>query len=169
MSELSIRLENHPELGKVYRLSAKTVLSAPLDSVFAFFSDASNLQKLTPPWIGFRILTHLPIEMKQDALIDYRISLHGLPIKWRTKIEVWDPPNRFVDLQLSGPYKLWHHTHSFTSCMGGTEMSDEVLYWPIGGVLANRFLVEKDVRRIFEFRDQEIQRLFASSFAQPAS
>jgi len=79
--ELSIRLENHPDLGKVYRLSAKTILNAPLGSVFGFFSDAANLQKLTPPWVGFQIVTPLPIEMKQGALIDYRISLHGLPIR----------------------------------------------------------------------------------------
>lgn len=158
----SIKIIRHPEFGRVYQLTSETILHAPIDRVFEFFSEAANLQKLTPPWIGFNILTALPIEMKQGSLIEYRISLHGLPIKWRTKIAEWSPPNRFVDVQLSGPYRLWHHTHSFEACPEGTKMADEVLYWPLGGALANSLLVERDVRRIFQFREDEIVKHFAS-------
>lgn len=162
MSEISVRLVNHPRFGRVFSLNSKTVLEASLETVFEFFSNAENLEKLTPQWIGFRILTPLPIAMREGALIDYKISLHGLPVRWRTKIEVWEPPHRFVDVQLRGPYMLWHHTHAFASCPEGTEMRDEVLYWPKGGALANRLLVEKDVRRIFAYRAEEIQKVFGS-------
>lgn len=162
MSEIAVRQIVHPRFGRVYCLNARTVLAAPLERVFEFFSNAENLERLTPRWIGFRILTPLPIEMRQGALIDYRILLHGIPVKWRTKIEVWDPLRCFVDVQLRGPYKLWHHTHSFCELDGGTEMRDEVLYWPKGGALANRLLVERDVRRIFAYRAEEIQKVFGA-------
>jgi len=169
VSNISLRRIQHLEYGRVFSLQAKTLLRAPIDKVFEFFSNAENLEKLTPPWIEFRILTSLPIEMRQGTLIDYRISLHGLPVNWKTEISVWDPPRRFVDTQLSGPYRLWRHTHSFSPCPEGTEMEDEVLYWPLGGVLANRLLVERDVRRIFEFRSREIQRLFNGSLDERAN
>ena len=83
------------------------------DEVFPFFADARNLEAITPPWLGFRVLTPAPIEMRPGALIEYRLKLRGLPLSWLTRIEEWVPGERFVDAQLAGPYALWHHTHEF--------------------------------------------------------
>ena len=102
-----------------YTLSKEQWLPRPLDEVFPFFSEARNLEELTPPWLKFEVLTPAPIVMRPGALIDYRIKIHGLPIRWRTEIVEWDPPHRFIDVQLNGPYKLWHHTHTFTERDGG--------------------------------------------------
>src|SRR5277367_5549628 len=89
-------------------------LPRPRSEVFPFFSEARNLEELTPPWLNFEVLTPPPLVMKPGLLIDYRIRVHGIPIRWRTEILTWEPPERFVDTQLSGPYTLWHHTHTFT-------------------------------------------------------
>ena len=83
------------------------------DEVFPFFAEARNLETLTPAWLKFEVLTPAPIAMRPGMPIDYRIRVHGLPIRWRTEIAEWDPPRRFVDVQLRGPYTLWHHTHTF--------------------------------------------------------
>ena len=83
------------------------------DEVFAFFADAHNLEAITPPWLGFRIVTPGPIEMRPGALIEYRLRLHRVPVRWLTRIETWEPGRRFVDVQVRGPYRLWHHTHEF--------------------------------------------------------
>jgi ligand-binding SRPBCC domain-containing protein len=127
------------------------------DDVFPFFADAHNLEAITPPWLGFRVITPRPIEMRPGALIEYRLRLHALPLRWRTRIVVWDPPRRFVDVQLSGPYLLWHHTHDFEPAPGGdgTVMRDTVRYaLPFGplGALADRLLVRRDLAAIFDFR-----------------
>jgi ligand-binding SRPBCC domain-containing protein len=126
------------------------------DEVFPFFADARNLEAVTPPWLGFRVVTPGPISMAAGALIEYRLRLHGVPLRWRTTIAVWDPPRRFVDVQLSGPYRMWHHTHYFSRAPdGGTVMRDTVRYaLPFGplGALAHRLLVQRDLDRIFDFR-----------------
>ena len=96
--------------------------------MFEFFSDARNLEAITPDFLRFRLITSPPIPMAEGTLIDYRLSLHGAPLRWRTRIEAWVPGQRFVDLQLSGPYRLWRHTHTFEDVPGGTRMSDEVEY-----------------------------------------
>jgi len=96
--------------------------------VFPFFAEARNLETLTPPWLKFEVLTPAPIVMRPGTLIDYRIRVHGLPIRWRTEITAWDPPHRFVDVQLHGPYTLWHHTHTFEERDGGTLCLDHVRY-----------------------------------------
>ena len=107
-------------------------------------------------------MTPGPIEMRPGALIEYRLRLHGLPIRWRTTIAVWDPPHRFVDVQLSGPYRIWHHTHDFVpvgGAGGGTIMRDTVRYaLPFGplGALAHRLLVKRDLERIFDFRREAV-------------
>jgi ligand-binding SRPBCC domain-containing protein len=132
------------------------------DAVFAFFADAHNLEAITPPWLSFRVTTPRPIEMRAGALIEYRLRLHGIPVAWLTRIEEWLPGVRFVDQQLSGPYRLWHHTHEFEpDGHGGTVMRDTVRYalpcWPLGEV-AHALLVRRDLAAIFDFRHAEVAR-----------
>ncbi len=126
------------------------------DDVFPFFADAGNLEAITPPWLAFRVVTPTPIEMRAGTLIEYRLKLHGVPVRWRTRIAVWDPPRRFVDVQIDGPYRLWHHTHDFEpDGRGGTIMRDRVRYaLPFGpfGAIAHALFVKRDLRRIFDFR-----------------
>ena len=130
------------------------------DEVFPFFADAANLGEITPPWVKFQVLTPRPIVMQAGTLIDYRIRVHGLPIRWRTEITEWTPPYRFVDIQLRGPYTLWHHTHTFEEKGGGTLCSDNVTYRPRGGVIIQRLFVRKDVERIFAYRRKRLLELF---------
>lgn len=128
--------------------------------MFAFFSDATNLERITPPWLGFRIVG-APARMAPGALIEYRLKLHGIPLRWLTRIEIWEPGRRFVDAQLEGPYRLWRHTHSFEPHERGTLMRDEVRYaLPLGalGELAHRLVVRRDLERIFDFRREEVAR-----------
>ena len=134
--------------------------------VFPFFADAANLEAITPPWLGFHVVTPSPIEMRPGTLIEYRLRLHRLPVSWLTRIEEWetDPTHpRFVDVQLTGPYRLWHHTHAFRPHPdGGTLMTDTVRYaLPLGplGSLAHRLLVRRDLERIFDFRARAVPAL----------
>ena len=143
-----------------YPLTREQWLPRPRNEVFPFFSEARNLEELTPPWLKFEVLTPAPIAMQRGTLIDYRIRVHGIPIGWRTEIIEWNPPDRFVDVQLNGPYKLWHHTHTFTEKDGGTLCRDEVRYWPRGGALMNWLFVRRDVERIFQFREQRLTEIF---------
>lgn len=137
----------------------------PLEVVFEFFSNARNLEHLTPPWLNFRILT-LPMKIEPGTKIHYRIGWHGLPLRWTTEIETWEPPCRFTDTQLSGPYKLWHHTHIFEAVNGGTKLTDIVRYaLPMGpfGNLAHALWVRKDVERIFDYRQERIAEMFGKA------
>jgi ligand-binding SRPBCC domain-containing protein len=135
-------------------------LPLPPEEVFPFFGDALNLEAITPPWLGFRVVTPGPIEMAAGAGIEYRLRLHGIPIRWRTTIAVWDPPHRFVDVQLGGPYRMWHHTHDFEPAAdGGTLMRDTVRYaLPFGplGAAAHRLLVRRDLEAIFDYRREAV-------------
>ena len=140
-------------------------LPRPRDEVFAFFADAHNLQAITPPWVKFEVLTPKPIEMKTGALIDYHIRVHGLPIRWRTEITEWNPPDRFVDVQLRGPYTLWHHSHTFEDRDGGTRCIDDVRYRPRGGGLMNWLFVRRDVEGIFSFRTERLAHIFREKSA----
>jgi ligand-binding SRPBCC domain-containing protein len=140
-------------------------LPGPPDAVFPFFADAGNLEAITPAWLGFRIVTPRPIDMRVGALIEYRLRLHGVLVSWLTRIEEWDtdPTHpRFVDAQLSGPYKLWHHTHEFEpDGAGGTIMRDTVRYaLPFGplGEVARRLIVSRDLEAIFDFRAERVAR-----------
>jgi ligand-binding SRPBCC domain-containing protein len=130
--------------------------------VFPFFADAGNLEAITPDWLGFRIVTPRPIDMRVGALIEYRLRLHGVRVSWLTRIEEWEPDVRFVDAQLSGPYRLWHHTHEFEpDGAGGTVMRDTVRYaLPFGplGALARRLIVARDLEAIFDFRAERVAR-----------
>jgi ligand-binding SRPBCC domain-containing protein len=137
-------------------------LPRPRAEVFEFFADARNLERLTPPWLSFRILTPVPVPMRAGARIDYRLRLRGVPVRWRTEIEAWEPPARFVDVQLRGPYRLWHHTHTFDARDGGTLCRDFVRYAVPGGRLVERWLVRPDVERIFAFRRQALLEAFGA-------
>lgn len=133
--------------------------------VFPFFSDTKGLESLTPSWMRFHILTPQPIEIVDAAIIDYRLSWHGIPLRWKTGIAVWEPPECFVDLQLKGPYRLWHHTHRFRASAGGTQILDSVQYTlPFGvlGRLVDTLSVRRNVEEIFEYRRQKISDLFGS-------
>ena len=149
---------NVTRLDRGYLLQATTWLARPPGEVFEFFADARNLEALTPPFLRFEILTPDPIRMGAGTLIDYRLRLHGLPVRWRTEITVWEPPRRFADRQVRGPYRWWIHEHTFIEREGGTEMSDRVEYGVPGGALINFLLVESDLRRIWEYRNREIRR-----------
>jgi ligand-binding SRPBCC domain-containing protein len=147
----------------VYSIKRETWVPHPLPEVFDFFSRAENLERLTPLWMRFRILTPQPIRMRVGTLIDYKLRVHGFPVKWRTRIENWNPPHEFVDLQLKGPYKLWHHTHRFIASRGGTLIMDDVRYGlPFGllGRLVNRLMVSRDVAKIFDYRAEKIREFF---------
>ena len=151
---------------KTYTLERRQWVPRPLPEVFDFFSRAENLQRLTPPWMNFRILTPLPIAMAPGALIDYALRVHGLPVRWRTKIEAWAPPHSFVDTQLRGPYRLWHHTHTFEESNGGTLITDLVRYaLPFGflGQIAHALMVSRDLNQIFEYRAKVVGELFPAA------
>lgn len=142
-------------------LERSTWIDRPINEVYAFFADAGNLERITPPELRFRILTPLPMEMKVGALIEYRLALFGVPFGWHTEISCWEPPHRFVDRQLAGPYRQWVHTHEFTSERNGTRMRDAVEYrLPLAplGVIALP-LVRRQLNRIFDYREATIQRL----------
>ncbi len=135
------------------------VCAASLDETFAFFADAGNLEEITPPWLHFEILTPRPIVMGVGTLIEYRLRLHGVPFSWRTEIAAWEPPVRFVDRQLAGPYHHWHHEHLFRAVAGGTEVRDRVRYCPRGGAVIHALFVGRDVRRIFAYRQARLLQL----------
>lgn len=143
-----------------FELSTSAWLPQPVEVVFGFFADASNLDVLTPPWLRFAILTPSPIAMQAGTLIDYRIIVRWLPIRWRTRIAIWEPNRRFVDEQLRGPYLEWVHTHGFAELDGGTVMTDTVRYRVPGGSLVNRLFVQPDVTRIFRYRLEALRRHF---------
>lgn len=139
---------------------ARTVIPRPLQDVFAFFAAAENLEVITPPELGFEIVTPAPIVIAEGTLIDYRLRLFGVPFRWRTRIARWDPPHSFTDEQVKGPYRTWVHTHAFRAVDGGTEMTDEVRYQlpfaPLGDLAYP--LVRLQVRRIFAFRNRAIEQ-----------
>jgi ligand-binding SRPBCC domain-containing protein len=154
-----IEFGNEKETG--YWLQTEMYIDHPLETVFKFFADAKQLERITPPWVNFKILTPMPVEMKAQLLLDYQISIHKIPIKWRTEIAVWEPPNRFVDRQIKGPYKLWHHEHLFEEIDGRTLMKDHVQYRPIGGALVHKLFVRRDLEKIFTYRQEKISEIFA--------
>lgn len=151
-------------MADVYRLSTWLWLPRPRADVFAFFADAHNLERITPPFLKFHLLADGPIPMHQGATIDYRLGLHGIPISWRSEITQWDPPHGFVDEQRRGPYAEWVHTHRFEDADHGTRVTDEVRYRLRGPGFATRIinalLVAPDTQRIFEYRHRALEDAF---------
>ncbi|MGZ4898874.1 MAG: SRPBCC family protein [Candidatus Angelobacter sp.] len=148
---------------KTYTLAFAQQVPRQLPEVFAFFSCAENLEVLTPPWLNFKILEVTPQPLRQGTLINYSLRVHGIPLRWTSEIIEWEPPHRFVDLQLRGPYKLWRHEHRFEARDGGTLISDAItLALPVGilGQLAYKIKVRSDVQEIFAFREKKIRTLF---------
>lgn len=146
-----------------HTLKHESTIDLPRAEVFAFFADADNLEKITPPELSFHITTPQPIEMREGALIEYRIKLSGFPMSWRTLISKWDPPYEFVDEQLAGPYKQWIHRHTFTELdKNKTLIQDEVRYKlpfePLGDLA--HFLVARQLKSIFDFRARAVEKYF---------
>lgn len=134
-----------------------------VEEVFSFFSQAKNLEVLTPPWLKFHVEAISTSSMREGTTIDYRLKIHGIPVNWQSLISDWVPNQRFVDEQTKGPYAKWHHTHSFKAYRGGTLMKDHVRYRiPLGGFgkLLGGVFVRKDIEKIFTYRRQKIGEVF---------
>ena len=151
-------------MADIYNLTTWLWLPEPRERLFDFFADAHNLERITPPFLRFRVLNTAPITMGPGALIDYKLRLHGLPITWRTEIATWEPPARFCDTQLRGPYREWIHTHTFDEHDGGTMVRDAVRYRLPGPFFASRIvnalMVAPDTKKIFEFRHEALCEAF---------
>ena len=143
-----------------YRLETTVWLPRDIGEVFAFFVDTHNLDLITPPWLHFRITTLPPVVMEPGLLLDYRLRLRGVPIRWQSEITVWDPPHRFVDEQRKGPYRRWVHEHIFRVKDGGTKVIDCVDYVVPGGRLAHRLFVKGEVTSIFRYRRRKLREIF---------
>lgn len=152
-----------------YILKRELTLDLPRREVFDFFADAGNLERITPPELNFHIVTPQPIDVRKGALIDYRLRVRGLPVTWRTEISVWEPPFRFVDQQLKGPYKQWIHTHTFTEMdPKRTLIEDEVRYRlpmePLGDIA--HFMVRRELEYIFDYRQKAVAEMLQKSAGQ---
>lgn len=160
-----VRARRTPSLTAVREqtLSRQQRIPRGIQETFAFFSDAGNLEALTPPWLRFRVLTSEPVDIRAGTHIAYRLRLHGLRLHWLTQIEVWEPGRRFVDRQLSGPYRLWHHTHEFESAGADATIMRDRLRYAVGfgplGRLALRLFVRRDIEAIFDYRAKRIDAL----------
>ena len=142
-----------------HQLHTTLELPLPLETVFAFFAEAGNLERITPPELRFAILTPQPVAMQRGTLLEYRLRLFGLPFRWRTRIAAWDPPHGFIDVQLSGPYAVWEHAHVFAATEAGTLIDDRVRYRlplsPLGDVAYP--LVRRQLGRIFSYRQDVVR------------
>jgi ligand-binding SRPBCC domain-containing protein len=149
-----------------YTLDRWQEVPCALDTVFAFFADAANLEAITPPFLHFHVLTPQPIAMRAGTVITYQLRLYGIPLRWRTVIADWRPGERFVDIQVRGPYRSWRHVHEFTATPRGTSIHDHVTYrLPFGllGRILGLPLVRRLLRHIFDYRQQVIARRFAAA------
>jgi len=147
----------------LYRFDSELWLPRAREEVFEFFADARNLEKLTPAFLRFEVITPSPIRMQPGARIGYRLRVHGLPLRWESEITAWEPPHRLVDEQRRGPYRSWRHEHRFEEHDGGTLCVDEVDYSVPGGGLVHRLFVRRDVEAMFRFRRQKLIELFGDS------
>jgi ligand-binding SRPBCC domain-containing protein len=148
------------------RFKTEQQIDKPIDEVFSFFAKVENLERITPAWLNFKIITPLPVEMRSGTKIDYQIKLYGVPLNWKTEITRWDPPSLFIDTQLKGPYSAWIHEHRFAEQDGKTIMHDTVDYDIPAGFLTpliNKFFIEKQINAIFAYRRREIERYFSQN------
>jgi len=157
---------------RIHTLVREQLLDGTPDQVFDFFGDAHNLEAITPPLLRFTVITPRPIAMAVGTLIEYRLRIHGLPVRWQTLIQDWVPGVRFVDAQLRGPYALWHHTHTFEPAGGGRTLMRDTVRYAIGfgpfGDLAHRAFVARDVAAIFDHRARVLGPLLAADVARRA-
>lgn len=147
---------------RIHRLEREQLVPGPVGDVFGFFARARNLERITPPWLGFTVLTPDPIAMEAGAVIEYRLRLHAFPVRWITRIEEWEVDRAFVDRQVRGPYRLWHHRHDFVARGDATLVRDRVAYaLPLGplGDVAHAAFVRRDLDRIFDFRRDAVREL----------
>jgi ligand-binding SRPBCC domain-containing protein len=145
---------------RLHLLEREQLVAAPLHEVFTFFAHARNLERITPPWLRFTVLTPEPIELTLGSRIAYRLRVHGVPLRWISRIDEWEPGRSFVDRQLRGPYRLWEHRHEFSAMNGSTVVRDRVRYaLPLGplGTLAHATVVRRDLERIFDFRRDAVR------------
>lgn len=147
---------------KEFRIERAQLLPRKIDEVFRFFTDPENLGEITPPWLHFRIVSSSTASIGEGTLIDYRLRVRGIPVRWGSVIRAWDPPHRFLDEQVIGPYSRWIHEHSFEDVRGETRVRDSVRYSVLGGALVERLLVRPDVERIFEYRAQRLTTLLGA-------
>ena len=155
----------------MHKLERTTLVPAPLHDVFEFFSDPRNLARITPGSMGFKITRMDELPIRPGFRIEYTVKpLFGVPVKWVTRIPVFDPPYRFIDIQERGPYRSWRHEHTFEDVDGRTLMRDRVEYeMPLGpvGAVIQRLVVTRQLQEIFDYRTRKIGRLFAASAAAP--
>ena len=147
---------------RVHLLEREQLVPRTADEVFAFFAQAHNLERITPSWLRFEVLTPGPIEMGSGTLIGYRLRVHAVPLRWISRIEEWDSGRLFVDRQVRGPYRVWHHRHEFVARAEGTVVRDRVRYaLPLGrfGEVAHAAFVRRDLERIFDFRRAAVAEL----------
>jgi ligand-binding SRPBCC domain-containing protein len=152
---------------RFFSFTSQLWLERQRNEVFPFFSNPLNLEQITPPWLRFRIVSTLPIEMHEGVEIEYRLRIRGIPIGWRSRITAWNPPHRFVDEQVRGPYRIWVHEHRFIEDSGRTLCEDNVKYAPRGGALVNELFVERDIHKIFAYRSEQLQKTFGEIRSRP--
>jgi len=149
----------------IHTLRRAQPLDADADRVFASFTDPTTPEAITPPLLPFAVVTPAPIAMGVGTFIQYRLRLHGLPMRWDTLIQVWEPPRRFVDVQVRGPYRLWHHTHELTPLDDGRTVMRDTVRYDLGfgalGALAHRAIVRRDLEAIFAYRAERVPALLS--------
>jgi ligand-binding SRPBCC domain-containing protein len=149
----------------IHTLRREQTLDADVDTVFAFFADPLNLEAITPPLLSFAVVTPAPITMGIGTFIQYRLRVHGVPMRWDTLIQAWEPPRRFVDVQLRGPYRLWHHTHELAPLDDGRTLMRDTVRYDLGfgalGALAHRVVVRRDLEAIFAYRAERVPALLS--------
>lgn len=153
-----LRIERHP--GGLFRLRTELLVAQGIEDVFAFFSDAHNLESITPGWLRLRVLTPGPIDMGMGARIRYRFRVRGIPARWDSEITAWEPPLRFVDEQRRGPFRRWAHEHTFLAHDGQTIARDDVHYAVPGGQLLHDLFVRQDLERLFSYRHAQLTKIF---------
>jgi ligand-binding SRPBCC domain-containing protein len=153
-----------------HTLTTSMRLPLPRQEVFAFFAEAANLERITPPELRVEIVTPQPLHLVEGTLIDYQLRLFGVPLRWQSHMIRWDPPGTFVDAQRRGPYKSWIHTHRFREADGETIIEDAVEYclpyWPLGELVSP--LVRRQLHRIFRYRQQAIRTYFEGAHGEPS-